>query len=291
MTTEIILKPQKRISPSSINTFEHCPRKYYFSYIDKKPKAKTIHLLKGSIVHRVLEIFFGGYKKDGKKYIIELFKKEWVDNKEKLKQLELPAQELHLGKKDAYKMIINYYNKYRTNANDLIEAGKAENERHAFFLLKPQIKELWVEDVSLHCGGFIDRIHKDFDGVVTLGDYKTGKKYGIGLPRDARRQISIYGLLYVNQTQVVPDFVSIIFLRYGEEYLLEVTPSLLKYARNTILEVWGKTRSVDLSDYPKKEGKLCGWCDFFTICSGEKKHKKGIRQKKMKELIKNVKNK
>jgi RecB family exonuclease len=169
-------------------------------------------------------------------------------------------------------------------------AEKAGDERHAFYLLRPKFREMWVEDKELHCAGFIDRVHKDFDGLVTLGDYKTSSKYGIGLPESFKRQLAIYGLLYYRNKKELPNFTSIIFLRYGEEYILEVTPSLLKYARDTIDYVWSRTRSVSLSDYPKHEGTLCGWCPFKDICSGEQEFVKGQNKNKLKKILGEKKN-
>jgi len=79
--------------------------------------------------------------------------------------------------------------------------------------------------------------------------------------------------------------VSIIFLRYGEEFLLEVTPSLLKYARDSIDYVWEHTRSTTIEDYPLKEGRLCGWCSFNNICSGGAKYVKKEEKKAIEKLI------
>jgi len=283
------LVPQSRISPSSVNTWYKCPREYFFSYILKKDTGTNIYFIQGSIIHKVLETFFKTYKPNGRNHIIYLFKKNWGSYKNKLLTLEIPPKKIHQHKKESFMQILRYFNKFKDVSDGLIKLGKAENERHAFYLLKPKIKELWVEDKELHCGGFIDRIHTDYNNLVTLGDYKTGNRFGIGLSKDNRRQLSIYALLYKNQTGITADAVSIIFLRYGEELILEVTPSLLKYARDTILNVWDKTRSTDMSNYPVKEGKLCRWCNFQKICSGETECKEKIRKEKMKRLIKKAK--
>ena len=49
----------KRVeSPSSINTFKQCKRKYYYSYIEKLPSVPSIHLVRGNIAHSALEDFY-----------------------------------------------------------------------------------------------------------------------------------------------------------------------------------------------------------------------------------------
>jgi len=53
--------------------------------------------------------------------------------------------------------------------------------------------------------------------------------------------------------------------------------------------VWKGTRSVAFEDYPKKEGRLCRWCSFNKICSGEKEFEQKKNVEKLKEALKNDK--
>ena len=67
----------KRVeSPSSINTFLQCNRKYYYQYIEKLPTKPSIHTVRGNIAHSTLENFyaldvssFTHYEKDFKKVV------------------------------------------------------------------------------------------------------------------------------------------------------------------------------------------------------------------------------
>ena len=288
---ELELKPQVRLSPSSINTFYKCPRSYFYNYITKM-RVANIHMIKGTIVHNTLEWFFKAYPKKGglQEHMETLFQKAWKGQEKQIKQLELTDDEKSEALRDCYAMADDYYLNFVKKCTRIIEADKAENIQHAYYLLKPKFREIFVEDKDLHCCGYIDRIHKDFDGFVTLGDYKTSKRYGIGINEDYVRQLSIYALLYNLQEGVLPDFVSVIFLRYGEEPILQVTPSLLAYARTTILDVWGKTRSVLEEDYPLKEGPLCKWCGYQNLCSGECAWQDKLREQKLIESIEAKKN-
>ena len=280
------IEATKALSPSKINTFMKCPREFYYSYVEKQKTAPNIHLVKGSVVHKVLEDFYRKYVPNPKKELSRLFKNTWEKNKGMIKMLEMDPDELKGHKKDALTMIMNFYDVHRRKIEGTIIQGKAENEQHAFYLTKPKFKELYVKDEALRTRGYIDRIHQDYNGVVTLADYKTSSRYGIGLGDDYKRQLAIYALLYNNQEGKMADFVSIVFLRYGEEVLLEVTPSLLRFARDAIDYVWDHTRSTEKDDYPLKEGRLCGWCSFNNICSGGAKWVKEREKNAMKKLIK-----
>jgi len=276
-----------KLSPSKINSYFKCPKEFYYNYIEKIKVSPNIYLIKGIIVHRVLEDFYRGYKPNPKKVLSELFKNVWDKNKPLIKMLEIDKVELKKHKKDALTMIMAFYEVHKRKIDGILIQGKAENEQHAFYLTKPKFREMYVKDEKLKTVGFIDRIHEDYNGIITLGDYKTSSKYGIGLSEDYKRQLSIYALLYHSQTGNMADFVSIIFLRYGEEFLLEVTPSILKYARDTIQYVWEHTRSTAFEDYPIKEGRLCRWCAFNNICSGGQKSIKEEEKEKIIEIIKN----
>lgn len=282
------LTPTDKLSPSKINTFMKCPREFYYNYVEKVKVSPNIHLVKGSVVHKVLEDFYKEYKPNPKKELSRMFKETWKSYREMIKMLEMSREELKVHKKDALQMIMAFYDVHRRKMEGVLVQGKAENEQHAFYLTKPKFKEMYVKDDELRTRGYIDRIHEDYNGIVTLGDYKTSSKYGIGLSEDYKRQLAIYALLYNSQTGKMADFVSIIFLRYGEEFLLEVTPSLLKYARDSIDYVWNRTRSANIEDYPLKESRLCGWCAFNHICSGGAKYRKENDKKRMLDLIKKV---
>src|SRR3989338_6780202 len=90
-------------SPSSINTYKQCPRKYFYQYILKLPTKPSICLIRGSIVHEVLEKFFDldiasldeaelefGMRSFVTAHLLRL----WTKNKQKLMGLALPSEEL-----------------------------------------------------------------------------------------------------------------------------------------------------------------------------------------------------
>lgn len=257
---------KRRLSPSSINTYRRCPRQYYYSYILKIPTRPSIHLLKGSIIHRVLENLFLKYKtSDLKGEAFELLDKFW-----NVKCLKLDEKEEEKEKDDSRRIISRAVYEMKKTMSDIIFAGKAENDRHAFYLLRPKFKEKRYFCERLNIAGIIDRIDKDFEGNIILGDYKTGGKYGITLDEDYKRQLGIYALMYKECEGITADWICVRFIRYGETYYIEVTPSLLKFAENEIKEIHSLTKSDEIEEYPQKESKLCSYCDFQDVCVGER---------------------
>ena len=278
MTENKELKPQARLSPTSINTYINCPRCYYMQYIYGVQTPPSIHLVKGRIVHSVLEDFFKTYRKDLDAQLLSLFNKLWDKNKKDLDRLELEPEEISKHRTDCINMIMEYYHMFRRQMNMLLDLGKAENDSHAYYLLKPKFRELWVEDKDIHCCGYIDRVNEDYDSNITLGDYKTSSKYGLNFPEDYKRQLSIYALLYRNQEGIVADEVAVDFLRYGEVYRYEVTDDMLTKAEALIKATWENTRSVDIDDYAPNP-----YCHYKELCKDDSES--NARIQKIKELI------
>lgn len=238
------------------------------------------------MVHEMLELFFVKYEEDLDGYvknIIEKTNKKYLDEIKELKLTEDEEKELY---EDCLAMITQYMTLFKIKLTDLVSVGKAQNNRHAFYLLKPKFREKWFEDAELRLCGFMDRIHKDWDGYVTIGDYKTSSRFGIGIKGDYEIQSAIYALLYKRWTGKIPDYTSVIFLRYGEEVRTRVTPSQIQYALDLVKEVHEKSKTDKIENYPKREGKLCKWCNYFDECSGIKKVETEIRRKKFVKKIK-----
>ena len=52
--------PPPRLSPSGASTFEQCPRRWRFRYVDRLPDPAGEAALAGSFAHRVLELLMQG---------------------------------------------------------------------------------------------------------------------------------------------------------------------------------------------------------------------------------------
>jgi len=276
-----------RLSPTSIITYTRCPREFYYHYVKKLPTPPSIHLVKGNLVHHVLENFFKvPFNKDLEGTMEKLFNKELESNKDNLEELNLSKQEIDRSIQECRNMIEMWLNNFRIKIDHLIWAQKAENDRHAYFLLKPKVREKFYKDDELNLCGFVDRVHTDFDGVTTIGDYKTSNRYGIGIKNEYEIQCSLYALLYKRIEGKVPDFTSIIFVRFGEEVRTRVTPSQISMALKLVKETNASTKSDKKEDYPKNECNFCKWCSYMDTCSKLEEFKDEKRQEKAMENIK-----
>ncbi len=277
-----------RLSASSINTFRRCPREFYYSYVLRLPQEPSIHLIKGNVVHSCLEKFFGKYEKDLNAKMFKLLEKEWKEKEEELEGLGMTKEELEREKGDCYNMLDIYLRQFQVKLEYYLYAGKAKDKNHAYNLLKPKFREKFYKSKTFNLCGFVDRINVDFDGKITIADYKTSNKYGVGIKYDYLLQCGIYALLYRENEKKLPDFTSVVFLRFGEEIITRVTPGLIKETIDVVRDTDKKTKSDKIDDYHKKESRFCNWCSHFEKCSGMEEVKD---EKRVEKMIANAKKK
>ncbi|HII72790.1 TPA: PD-(D/E)XK nuclease family protein, partial [Candidatus Woesearchaeota archaeon] len=194
--------PKRVQSPSSINLFKQCPRRYFYQYILKYPTKQNIHCIRGNIVHTALEKFYDvrpetldplALKKDLAGTLKQLFDYTWRSQKKALNTLGLSPEELQFYYDDSVQQLANWLNHY---FRDLDKEMKQSDFVSAWNRLKPHARELEFKDLDLGVRGFIDVIHKDGEDVMVV-DYKTSKKFDI--TPEYRLQLGIYALLYKKQ--------------------------------------------------------------------------------------------
>lgn len=258
-------------SPSSINTYKQCPRKYYYQYIEKLPTRPNIHLTRGKIVHTVLEHFF---KVDVSKlpeenaffvlqvFINDMMEQYWQRAQAELEQMHLTKPQLDFYFVETKEMVNSWYANF---LRKLTTETKQYPFVQAFQRLTPRAE---VEYGSGKYGirGFIDAVHER-DGEVILMDYKTSKHPKIS--NEYRLQLALYALMYGETHKRLPDKVGIDFLKFGEQ-LLPVDNDLITHAKCEAELIHINTTTIVKGDYSMKPSPLCKWstgqCDFYEKC-------------------------
>jgi len=263
----------KRVqSPSSINTYKQCPRKYYYQYIEKIETKTNIHQLRGTIVHSVLDNFYNlnlpGPEEDYQKYFTESIQKllvfYWKKAQQELDSLGLNSDQKLFYFEETMFMVMNWVKFF---LNDLTKEMSGNLPlKESFFKLTP-IREQKFQSESYSVQGFIDAIHF-YDSDIHIIDYKTNAKQEI--TEEQKLQLGIYSLLYNEKYQKYPSKVGIFFLR-NKLKLLDFNEELINLAKEEIRLIHLNTLSDNIQDYPCKLSPLCKWssgcCDFYKICN------------------------
>lgn len=271
----------KRIeSPSSINTFKQCPRKYYYQYIEHLPTVSNIHQIRGNITHSTLENFYeinlsqmdkNNYETKFKETIQKLLLYYWNIYKPQLQELHLNFDQEKFYFEETMLMIMNWVNYFLENLRRQMHDKNISIEE-AFHMLTPIREQKFISN-NYSVQGFVDAIHC-FDNEVHLIDYKTNTSFEI---KDSiKLQLAIYSLLYFEKHGKLPSKAGIFFLRHKLK-MMDVDEELLKLARQEIELIHAHTSTTEnINDYPRSTSPLCKWnsgqCDFYDVCTTHHKN-------------------
>ncbi|MFC1722697.1 PD-(D/E)XK nuclease family protein [Nanoarchaeota archaeon] len=264
--------PKRVQSPSSINLYKQCPRRYFYQYILRYPSRPNIHCIRGNIVHDALEKFFDinpqnlnseKIKVELATYLKNLFDAHWNKSNLKLQKLGLDQHQLQFYYDDSVNMLANWLNSF---FKDLDKEMASSDFPAAFEKLAPTERELKYKSDTHMVQGYIDAIHKDGDHITIL-DYKTSKKFNI--TPEYKLQLGIYALLYQEKHNTLPHKVGIWFLK-DRCKTVDVDEQMVKDAKFEIEQVHFSTESKEITDYRRKITPLCrystGQCDFYNVC-------------------------
>ncbi|MBU0471094.1 MAG: PD-(D/E)XK nuclease family protein [Nanoarchaeota archaeon] len=255
-------------SPSSINTYKQCPRKYYYHYIEELPTTPSIHLIRGKIVHEVLENFYEIDSKINSEdalrlHLFWLLEKTWSEHYSELLELNMDERKLKSYYDESKMMLQNWFSRFKKKLRVQLKNGSTFKK--AVKHLTP-IREMEFTSDNFKVRGFMDVVFERGDNTVIL-DYKTSKKSDI--TKEYRLQLGIYALLYEEEKGKRPDLVGIDFLKYSE-ILISVDDKLVEEAKKEIKYMHTKTITNNKHDYPKKTSPLCRWssgqCDYYEKC-------------------------
>lgn len=250
-----------RLSPSRINTFLGCPMKYRFQYVDSVPTLPSEAMVRGSFVHRVLELLL---HRDNHDRTLDAVRSDFdtaqreFEVREDFRMLALDQAATATFWESSRECVRAYYRIERPVDANIVGLEK------------------WITAPlgEFEVGGFIDRLERDDRGLI-VSDYKTGAPKPARFSTDYFRQLTYYALMCEAQLAETPHSVRIFYLGGGkDEYPRDarvvsqsVTPESLDEVRNTARRVFGAIEaSTSTGEFTTNVTKLCGWCDFKQWC-------------------------
>ena len=264
-------------SPNSINTFNSCKRKYYYSYKMNLPRKDTISTITGKAVHDSLENFFKidinlinkeNYETDLKYNLLSLFNEAWSKSLKGLLSLGLEKEAIREYYEKSMFMLQNFFDDYILSLNNEL---KNYDLISSFNKIKPKT-EIYLSSQKHNVQGYVDAIIEVGNELYIL-DYKTSSRDHFS--DDYKLQLAIYALLYNEKFNKLPTKVGLHFLKHGTKKFIDVTPELLDLARRETELIKVNTISNEIIDYEKNPGPFCKWkdgqCSFYDLCFGVKK--------------------
>ena len=244
--------PPQRLSPSGASTFEQCPRRWRFRYVDRLPEPPGVEALVGTFAHRVLELLMQQppvrRTRDEARRIARAVWPEMVGDED--------YRDLELGNDEA--------REFRWRAWHAIEG--------LWHLEDPASVEVEAteEHVSVILGhvpfrGVVDRLEREPDGLV-VSDYKSGRAPAARHAPERLRQVLLYAAAIAEETGEQPVRAQLLYL--GQRVVATaVTTVEISDAVDRLESTWSAIADAcDVDDFAARPGPLCGYCAYAENC-------------------------
>lgn len=237
----------RRLSPSSLDRYRTCPRRFLWQDIERRPyeEQATPEALLGTAVHKALERFFRlDVERRDLKTLHEYLR--WAWRKHRRNTFVSTDEERAFGEQ-ALALLAQFVERFDTT-------------------VKPLRVEQWLE-IPLKSGRVlatrVDRIDPGQAGGVRLCDYKTGRLQldGADIPRETAPMIH---LLAAEKAGKRVERVSLFYLRSGEEVYWEPEREDIQFVAdrlNGLLRQLAAEREFD-----PNPGEACRFCPFVAQC-------------------------
>lgn len=248
----------KIYSHSRLSTFEQCPLKFKFRYIDNlTPDIKqTVEGFLGNKVHDTLEWIYREVAKGNTLELDDVIK-HYLDswNREFCKEIKVIDE-----KQDAQhyfdlgiKFLIDYFFSHSPFKDNTIAI-----EKKIIISLDAEGKYILQ--------GYIDRLvhHKDTN-IFEIHDYKTGNSLKSQEELDRDRQLALYSLGIKNSFPNVNEVYLVWhFLAHNKKMTSRRTDEELENLKQEIIQLINRIESTQ--EFNPNPGCLCKWCEFQSYC-------------------------
>lgn len=263
-------------SHSRLSTFEQCPLKYKYKYIEciECEIETSVEAFVGDMVHKTLQKLYNDLrflKENSLHELLAYLRKIWKENWNEKILIVRKDYPIENWQKLAEKFVTDYYNRY-----------KPFNHAKTIGTEIPVMIRLDKEGKYI-LNGYIDRLDSK-DSVYEIHDYKTSMTLPIQEYLDADRQLALYSIAVKERYRDAKDIRLIWhFLAFDKEVESRRTEVQLEQLKKEIIAFIDKVEAEER--FEPKVSKLCDWCEYRQICP-KWSHLYKIEQKKPNEYLK-----
>ena len=248
----------KSLSPSRLQDFQSCPRKYQHASIERIPQPASYASAKGRFVHFIFEHLHQlppsertiGRTREFVKPAIEAILTEDV-------QSDIGLDDAMLAKllKETGKIITTYFE---------MEDPRAVN--HEGVELR-----LGVEIDGTPLFGILDRLDRDEDGQLVIVDYKTGGLPNRNYDTSTFANAELYAALCEAKLGEQPSKIRLLYVSQGETIERNVTSVTVKARASAASNAWQRiNRYYEDGEFPATPSKSsCRFCAYREICKAD----------------------
>lgn len=252
--------PIDGLSPSSLDLWRHCPRKFYEEKIAGRPPGIPGEpALLGTFVHLTLEYLMQrrpddrtveSAKADARRAWDEFsVTDDWLDWCE-IVEFDVDGPE---GREFRWRAWQSVCGLFRIEDPTQIEVVATE-----------QFVSAKLGDAPVR--GIVDRLERNADGDLVVADYKTGKVPDARFRESKDRQLSMYAAMLAEQGET-PVLGRLLFTSHHTQLLVDFDEGRIADVVDTVSTAWNQIESAyEQGRWPERPGALCGWCPFVEEC-------------------------
>ncbi len=245
-------------SHSKLATFEDCPLKYRYKYIDRVqvPEVESIEAFLGSRVHETFEKLYGDLlngRQNTLEQILAIYEENWQRNwgpEVTIVDTRYTADDYRRVGEDALR---KYYNRfYPFNQTQTLGL----EERLTFPL---------DQDGRYRIVGFIDRIARRADGTLEIHDYKTSRSLPSQQQMDQDRQLALYHIGLRHEWRNV-ESVELMwhYVRFDTTLVSRRDDAQLRDLAAQTMALIDRIEAEQA--FEPVRSRLCDWCEYRSIC-------------------------
>jgi len=251
------------LSASRANDFLTCPLLFRYRSIDRLPEQPSAAALRGTLVHRALEVMFSLPSRDRSVATANAALADaWVE----LAAAEPDSAAVLLAEADVDEPD-ELLERILEPARTLLDTyfGMEDPTRFDPHAMEMAFDVPLLDAFSIR--GFVDRIDIAPTGEVRIVDYKTGRAPGAGFESKAMFQMRFYALAWWRMTGAIPEQLRLMYL--GSNESLTYAPQeqdLLATERKVLALRDAIGASAQSGVFVAKASRLCDWCSFRDRC-------------------------
>ncbi|HET9443723.1 MAG TPA: PD-(D/E)XK nuclease family protein [Acidimicrobiales bacterium] len=243
------------LTPSKVSSFKECALAFRFSAIDRLPEPPSPWAVKGTLVHRALELLFWEEPagRRSRAAAAARLERAWAElaGHPELVGLGLDGEAAAEFRAEAEQLLDGYF---RLEDPDAVRVVGVE------LLLEARLGDLRLR-------GIIDRLELDADGELVITDYKTGRSPGASFELPRMAGVHFYAFLCEAVLGRRPARIQLLHL--AEPVAISLAPSdqSIRGLRTRAQAVWAAVeRACADEDFRPKVSRLCEFCGYKAHC-------------------------
>jgi putative RecB family exonuclease len=247
-------------SHSKLQSYQQCPQKYKFRYIDEiPPPIRSIELHLGDSVHRALEQLYTEAKNGvvtSRDDLLAWFQQKWDEGFSPDLRIVRSGTTARTYFEAGRKMLMDYHWSF----HPFTQNTTLEMEQTFLFPIS--------EDHAIR--GIIDRLARNEDGTLEIHDYKTSRR--LPSPEQVGKdvQLALYEIAIRHRWPEVKG-ISLIwhYLAFDKEIRITKTPRELEKVKQNATALIHIIEAA--TSFPTRVSPLCDWCEYKELCPAMKK--------------------